>query len=126
MTQRPVCGYCGKAYGARRTHMQPVRHLLGKPVPPYMGNGKVIREREHTRTLPRKSLEAIQRTPMTDWEKSNPPEYRKPGYVPDQVIVHREVWLGEWWGGYEPFCTMRCALEYARRVWLIHPLKRGK
>jgi hypothetical protein len=29
-----------------------------------------------------------------------------------------EVWDGKsWMGGYEPFCTLRCALSYARKAY---------
>ena len=29
-----------------------------------------------------------------------------------------DVWDGKsWMGGYEPFCTLRCALQYARKAW---------
>ena len=32
--------------------------------------------------------------------------------------AYREVWDGEsWWTSYEPFCTLRCALAYARKAW---------
>jgi hypothetical protein len=34
-----------------------------------------------------------------------------------RAVMQRYVWDGETWsGGYEPFCTLRCALAYARKA----------
>lgn len=105
---RPVCVHCGKPYGKRNTTVEKVtwetplveittsRGDIIKqakeptaPPPPYRGNGIVIKDRF-------KYLSA-------DTHK---------------MVMEREVWDGEsWYGGYDPFCTMRCALDYARKAY---------
>jgi hypothetical protein len=35
-----------------------------------------------------------------------------------RTVQEIELWNGKSWiGGYEPFCTLRCALAYARRAY---------
>ena len=57
------------------------------------------------------------------WEKGEPkPRYEGNLQVVRSVMIVRpyldiEVWNGrDWYGGYPPFCTLRCALDYARRA----------
>jgi len=107
-TNRPVCGNCGKQYGHRWTESELVRWdapgavqqtmvsgrkgytLIGDapPPPPYRGNGIVTRERS--------------------------------AYLSSEngrMVMTREVWDGETWvKPYEPFCTMRCSLDFARKA----------
>jgi hypothetical protein len=109
-TRRPVCVHCGKSYGKRRTKDEVVRwdtptrqsNTPGPrrqftieaieptvPPPPYVGNGIVVKE-----SKPHLSIE----------------DHR--------MVMRREIWDGKaWWGGYDPFCTLRCALDYARKAY---------
>ena len=59
-------------------------------------------------------------------QKGEPwPPYRGNGIVLREVVFndsatvnYRKVWDGETWSKpYEPFCTLRCALDYARRAY---------
>jgi hypothetical protein len=82
---RPKCACCGKPYGSRMTTSAEVRWPQGQPMPAYRGNGIVIKTRG-----PFNTTEAMQ------WGT-------------------RDVWDGlTWFKPYEPFCTLRCALGYAR------------
>lgn len=113
--KRPVCGHCGAQYGHRRTETidvywntplveaASIRTDLGgsttaymwmtdgpvNPPPPYVGNFKVIKEGQPHVSQSRR-----------------------------QMTMTRTLWDGETWsGGYAPFCTLRCALHYARWAW---------
>lgn len=84
-TPRPKCVCCGKPYGVRSTTSAPVRWPRNTPMPAYRGNGIVV--------------------------KTTPPYNTND----DQQVVHRTVWDGlTWFMPYKPFCTLRCALAYAR------------
>jgi len=104
---RNVCVKCGKPYGHRavtvvkvtwdtplfevRDHRGNVYQAAAEPPakpPPYRGNGRVVRER-----------------------------FSYLSADTNKMVMEREVWDGESWiGGYEPFCTLRCALAYAREA----------
>lgn len=100
-TPRPTCGHCGAAYGWRHTATQTVTWPAGEAKPPYQGNGVVTRERMW-HTAPHSSSGTV-------LGKS---------FGHDDNVMARDVWDGEtWWGGYEPFCTLRCALNYARKAY---------
>jgi hypothetical protein len=111
---RPTCVHCGARYGRRSITSETVKWPLGGSPPPYRGNGVVVKE-----TVWREPL-----APRARFETRRPT-----GYGGDHVnvieasegqdgVMHRDVWDGEsWWGGYEPFCTLRCALDYARKAW---------
>jgi hypothetical protein len=107
MSARPICVHCGKQYGQRALEDQIVRwdtptkdiptgRKLDEmvkvaieptvPPPPYRGNGMVAKE-----TKPYLSADN------------------------NRMVMHRSVWDGvSWRGGYTPFCTLRCALDFAR------------
>ena len=63
------------------------------------------------------------------WEAGEPePRYEgnllvvKRGSVRQRLAYARdiEVWNGrDWSGGYPPFCTLRCALSYARKAYRL-------
>ena len=39
-------------------------------------------------------------------------------YGPDDNCADRSLWDGEtWFGGKKPFCTLNCALDYARKAY---------
>ena len=95
---RPICVHCGDAYGQRDTHSESVTFVPGNPKPVYRGNGVVVRERE--------------RPSKSDWSQDAGNHNIK------EMIVSRDVWDGlTWHGGYTPFCTLRCALDYARKAY---------
>lgn len=91
MSDRPTCAHCGAKYGHRDVEHQRVEWPAAqrKRIPPYSGN-KVLS----------KSVTA-----------SNVPDTR------GMLFGYYHVWDGETWvKPYEPFCTLRCALDYARRA----------
>jgi hypothetical protein len=99
---RPICTCCGKPYGSRRTASSRIELAMTDPVPPYQGNEFLISEavNEHSRAKPG----VVPYSP--EW-------YRAESYEP-YMVVTRETWDGRWWGGYAPFCTLHCALAFAR------------
>lgn len=36
---------------------------------------------------------------------------------PPKSRGHYELWSGDWFKPYDPFCTLRCALRYARKAY---------
>lgn len=112
---RPICVHCGAKYGRRSVDTQKVTWAYGEEPPPYRGNGVVIGERyQHDPKGPTRK--------MIDYgEKFARREYE----VEDSGSMLREIWDGESWNApYKPFCTLRCALAYARKAWRIsqaHP-----
>ena len=65
--------------------------------------------------------------PVAHPQRTEPPPYLGRGLiihewtrkVADELLTHRLIWDRETWiGGYWPFCTLRCALAYARRAYL--------
>ena len=97
---RPVCIHCGKFYGKRTTRSETVKWNDGEPKPEYRGNGIVVRER----------------TWQTGGFTGN---WHGTEFGPHQTIAFREIWDGESWRGSsaDPFCTLRCALDYARETY---------
>ena len=88
-TPRPKCAECGKGYGVKIVETRGVRYAKGKPMPAYRGPGIVIRSRASA-------------YPTTDGEMSG--WYR--------------IWNGaSYFQPYQPFCTLRCALAYARKAY---------
>ena len=111
---RPVCVHCGKSYGQRKIEIENVRwdapsvrealprswkgeemiwrlkpDAKAPPPPPYCGNRKVVKE--------------------TDPYLSG---------ADGRMVMQRYTWDGEsYWAKYRPFCTLRCALSYARKAY---------
>ena len=104
---RPKCGWCGASYGHRRTKEVAIVWREGEKPPPYHGNVRVLRTREHG------PLRLIEDVLGRSIQK-------------DDRYHFLETWDGEsWWGGYAPFCTLRCALDYAQRTFKRYGKKRG-
>lgn len=102
---RPTCVHCGKPYGQRDTTTETVRWPLNGEKPPYRGNGMVAREVFHQKA--RGALVSQGNDPKIQYNLPEQPN-----------IMHRHIWDGEsWFGGYDPFCTLRCALDYARQAY---------
>jgi hypothetical protein len=91
-TPRPVCVHCGAKYGQRITTYEQVRWPEGEPMPAHEGDGIVTNTATPYRTTPNAT------TPM--------------------LVTGRDIWDGVSWSApYEPFCTLRCALSYARKAY---------
>ena len=87
---RPRCGHCGKPYGQRWTKTVTLAWLPHQEEPRLEG------------TVVKRGLA------------------RRIGAGAEPPIMKRDVdvWDGKlWFGGYDPFCTLRCALDYARKAW---------
>lgn len=96
---RPVCALCDKAYGQRATRRSVILlEAADAEPPPHQGNEMLVCEevtRHSTSQLIRQSDGAKCRTSIV-----------------------RETWDGEtWFGGYQPFCTLRCAVTFARAAY---------
>jgi hypothetical protein len=86
--QRPRCVHCSKQYGIRASSTETIKFSGDKP-PAYTGNQIVIKE-----TKPYRSS------------------------IDGEMIMYRRLWDGKtYWLHYEPFCTLRCALDYARKAY---------
>ena len=97
---RPICVHCGKAYGQRATRTETYKYAAGEPRPAYRGNGIVTKERDWNTLGSTGSLGSIK-------------------FSASEIVGSRTIWDGETWrGGYDPFCTLRCALDYARQAWV--------
>lgn len=85
LMSRPICVRCGTPYGQRNTTTETVRCARGETPPPYQGNGIVVGE------------------------------YEWPSPASGGRAIDRTIWDGEsWLATARPFCTLRCALAYAR------------
>ena len=106
---RPVCAHCGKPYGRRDTHSVTLRWEDGEPEPRYEGNLVVVK-----RSAVRQTRLAMN---VHEWGAGVSPG--RLTHVPGTPNARDiEVWNGrDWFGGYNPFCTLRCALEYARKAY---------
>jgi hypothetical protein len=116
---RPVCVHCGAKYGQRHTVSQEVRWPANQPMPDYCGNGVVVKTGAVSKLrLKADYLAEEAKRSMNHFARGRTPP--DPRFYTDEPTLHayREVWDGvSWHGGYHPFCTLRCALEYARNAW---------
>jgi hypothetical protein len=112
---RPKCGCCGKPYGVRSTTSHKVLWPLGEPMPAYRGNGIVVK----TMTMPYSANRATVRavTALSVNPEIRARQEAQIATAPEESfqIAYRDVWDGlTWRTPYKPFCTLRCALVYAR------------
>lgn len=107
--RRPVCVHCGLRYGRRATHHYTLRWEDGEPEPSYPGNLVVVR-----RGSVREARGAMI---IPAWGAGVSPGRLTP--IPGQRHARDiEVWDGQTWiAPYEPFCTLRCALGFARKAY---------
>lgn len=104
MKPRPQCANCAKPYGERVTTQDVFVWKKGEPIPPYRGNKIVSKE-----TIIRKAGHNTRGSWMGV------------PYGPDDNVAQRYLWDGEsYYTKYKPFCTLRCALDYARRAHAEH------
>lgn len=103
---RPVCGHCGKPYGKRVTQTEVIKWQGDKDaMPPYRGNQMIVKEHYHG---------------FNDGETGPRIAHGEQVGV-NQHVAYRDLWDGATWsGGYNPFCTLRCALDYARKAYARH------
>lgn len=87
MKPKPICAQCGKAYGQRATEMIVARCPRGEQLPPYEGDGIVVKADS--------------------------------GFLGGKErLEYRYIWDGmTYWTPHKPFCTLRCALAYAREAY---------
>ena len=98
---RPVCVHCGNVYGERQVTREAFIWHKDAPRPQYRGNKLVVRE-----------------TMMHTAPHNVTGGWRGTKYGPDDNIADRTLWDGETWiARYKPFCTLRCALDYARKAY---------
>jgi hypothetical protein len=101
---RPTCVHCGAEYGRRDIKTEVVIWRDGE-MPPYRGNSVVIRTYTH------------------HGKEAKPQAYDGVAmcapYKAGDRIAYRDLWDGETWtgGSASPFCTLRCAHDYAVRAW---------
>ncbi len=99
---RPICIHCGKRYGSRNTKDEFVVYPVGTEMPRYQGNLQVV--------------------------KTDPFWHRGSGYASGTImgkpygindnIGRYTLWDGEsyYHSSAAPFCTLTCALDYARKA----------
>lgn len=115
---KPICVHCGKTYGKRDTHDEQVRFPVGEDMPRYSGNGIIVNISEPRQTVNRALIKSVE-------QLSGNPEIRAAQMAliartqeKSEMVATRTIWDGKSWsGGYDPFCTLRCALAYARRAY---------
>lgn len=125
---KPICACCGKPYGARNTKSEQIfcpDDDTGKPpvAPPYRGNGKVSRESywpdDDGWYAGHRSHEKVRETPP---EPPTGNRFDQVAHMRRVMADHRPgrsltrtVWIpGDYRMPYEPFCTLICALAFAR------------
>jgi len=83
---KPLCVHCGYPYGVRKTTTVQEAWPQGSNKPVYHGPLIVIREQVLTSPT-------------------------------DGRVISRDLWDGETWeASHRPFCTARCALDFARKA----------
>src|SRR5262245_27322671 len=115
---RPTCVHCGKPYGQRATTDEVVRwDTPTKDVENFFTNPRTGKTTTTGKTV------------VLDGEPTPPPPYTGNGIVvkdghaylsgdDGRMVMRRLIWDGEsYWRPYAPFCTLRCALDYARRAY---------
>jgi hypothetical protein len=118
VTTRPVCVHCGKPYGYREVTVENVRWPLGTECPAYKGNGIVLSEGPQYKTATRDAMRGL--TMMSVNPDIRARQEVQLAELPErsEMVTSRRVWDGQTWrGGYTPFCTLRCALSYARAAY---------
>jgi len=117
-TSRPICACCGRPYGRRSTRLEEVRWPIGKERPAYRGNGIVVKEGKTCQTPSRADMEMHSARFSAAPSIRHEQEQETASFPAERTNTStREIWNGKWSGGYEPFCTLRCVLAYARRAY---------
>lgn len=124
---RPICVHCGRPYGNRHTHSETVRWPVGETMPPYQGNGVVVKTGLPYKTANRDTMRAVTMMSVNPALRAAQEEDIARQPEKSEMVCTREIWDGEnYRGGYKPFCTLRCALDYARRAYAAQSAGRKK
>lgn len=118
MSTRPICVHCRKPYGRRDVESVTVKWPLGKPMPPYQGNGTIVKIGRAYVTSNRGTVSgAVTLSSNASVRGFQEADLAK---LPEhsENVTTLWVWDGKTYlGGYDPFCTLRCALSYARAAY---------
>jgi hypothetical protein len=115
---RPVCVHCGKPYGQRDTTSHQVSWPVGGERPPYKGNGVVVKEGFEHKTASRETHRGVMMASSHPVIRAQQEAQLAAMPEHSEMTATRWVWDGQsWHGGYTPFCTLRCALAYARQAY---------
>ena len=115
---RPVCVHCGKPYGHRHAESHQVRWPLGEDMPPYRGNRSLLKVGFAYQTMDRAARRGV--TMLSPHPLVRAKQEADIALAPEkgENVATLWTWDGETYvGGYEPFCTLRCALDYARHAY---------
>lgn len=98
-TPRPKCVRCQNVYGYRDTKVETVRFNRNEIEPPqYTGNGVIVRTTGARLHEGRTVINGVD--------------------VTGHKSCYRYIWDGATWiKPHDPFCTLRCALSYAREAY---------
>lgn len=100
---RPTCAYCGNTYGSRVVRLDTSVVPLDKPDPPPTPRpGETVVRESHFPTITK---------------GTSPNAYVRMGDGVKARQVTRTYWNGQYSAPYSPFCTLRCALAYARKAY---------
>ena len=112
---RPFCACCGKPYGNRDVRIEKIVVGIDEPIPPATSNLPMIKE-EMTPSLGNEAGGALVAL-------DHGPEFYEGGrgwgfgkYIGRKGRrIIRTFWDGESYrSGYDPFCTLRCAHDFAQ------------
>lgn len=118
---RPICVECGQRYGRRATTRQELRWPLDQERPAYTGNGVVVKENFAYKTANREAARSVMMLSINPNRRKFQEQDLMKLPEKSEWVSSREIWDGESWeGGYKPFCTLRCALLYARKAYRSH------
>ena len=117
---RPVCANCGRPYGERRYVTQTDVVEIGQPIPPAKSNLRLVRMRCFPE-LPGKGgpatpEKAMGYVPMDRRDSMNMLTRMAVAYTGRRGRrIERSYWDGKsYWSDNDPFCTGRCAAEFAQ------------
>lgn len=116
-SNRPRCAHCLKRYGRRDTKEVTVKYPPCEVMPPYTGNGIVLKTSKPYKTADRATMRGV--TMISANPEIRARQEEEIARAPEQsmLVATRTIWDGvSWTGGYPPFCTLRCALAYAREA----------
>jgi len=107
-TPRPICAHCGKQYGRRDVTTEAARwHGRADEPPPYAGDKIVTSYRYHGQSATHYTV-------------------NQERFEAGMHSAFRTLWDGKTWiTPYKPFCTLRCALDYAREAFRTFERRRA-
>jgi hypothetical protein len=112
---RPCCAACGKLYGTRDVKIETVRWPAGEEMPPYKGNGIIVKTGRPWKVANRATIRGV--TALSVNAEIRAHQEQQIAAAPEQSLMvnTRDIWDGvSYRTPYKPFCTLRCALAFAR------------